>query len=280
MERIDQYIRTAKTLPPAPRLLPQLMQMLQGTDVESGKVVHLITFDPGLTAKILQVCNSAVYAGSAHVSDLHEAIMRMGFAEVFRIVASVISEQALGSAQTGYGIGKGELWDHCAVTAIASRLIARNRKLDENVAFTAGLLHDIGKIVLAHALEGAYSKLIEETETKHHSLLEAERTVLGADHAAVGGRLLQQWNFPHDLVAAVTWHHDPAKAGEHKALAACVYVANLVAAFTGHSYGHQAFAVQGRDEAMEILGLNPDSMAIFMIQTIEEIKKTKLTPAA
>jgi putative nucleotidyltransferase with HDIG domain len=280
MERIDEFIRKAKTLPPAPKVLPELMSLLQQSDVDNDKVVRLVTFDPALTMKILQVCNSAAFAGSDSVADLNEAVMRIGFGEVFRILAAILSEQALSGTQAGYGLEQGELWDHSAITAIAAQTIARDRGLDQNLAFTAGLLHDIGKIVLATALEGAYSKLVEETEAKGHSLLEAEKLVLGADHAEVGGRLLEQWKFPAPLVASVTWHHDPIKANTHQPMAACVYLANLIAGFTGHSYGYQAFAVKGRDEVMDILGLKADAVPLLMIKTLDEAKRANILAVA
>lgn len=280
MERIDEYILKAKKLPPAPRVLAELMDLLQQTDVDNANVVRLVTFDPALTTKILQVCNSAAFAGADPVADLHEAIMRIGFGEVFRILAAILSEQALSGTQTGYGLGQGELWDHSAITAIAAQTIARDRGLDQNLAFTAGLLHDLGKIVLATALEGSYSRLVEETEAKGHSLLEAEKLVLGADHAEVGGRLLEKWKFPAALVASVTWHHDPAKAKPHEAMAACVYLANLIAGFTGHSYGYQAFAVKGREEVMQILDLKTDALPLLMIKTLDEAKKANILAVA
>lgn len=280
MERVDEYIQKTKSLPPAPQVLPKLLDLLKQTDIDNDKVVRLVTFDAALTAKILQVCNSAHYGGSSQVADVNEAIMRMGFGEVFRIVASVVSESALGGSQPGYGLKRGELWEHSAVTALAAQVIARDRGLDENQAFTAGLLHDLGKIVLAGVLEGGYARLVEETESRNHSLQEAERELLGTDHAEVGGRLLQKWNFPEALVACVRWHHDPGAAGEHQKLAACIYLANLTAAFTGHSFGHQSFAVRGRGEALSILDLKTDALEKFMIQTLEELRNAKLLNAS
>ncbi|HAM71581.1 MAG TPA: hypothetical protein DCM86_08065, partial [Verrucomicrobiales bacterium] len=274
------YIRETKSLPPAPQVLPQLLKLLKQDDTDNAKVVKLVTFDPALTAKILQVCNSAAYSGGEPVADLNEALVRIGFGEVFKIVATVVGEQALGGSQRGYGIGKGELWEHSAVTAVAAQVIARKCGLDDNQAFTAGLLHDVGKIVLADALESEYGRLIEETEFHHHSLLEAEKTVLGADHAEVGGRLLEKWKFPEALVAAVRWHHDPSKAGEHTQLASVVSIANLTAGFTGHSFGHQAFAVHGRSEALAALGLEASALEHFMIQTLEALQKNRILSAA
>ena len=96
----------------------------------------------------------------------------------------------------------------------------------------------------------------------------------------MGGRLLEQWHFPETLVAMVRWHHDPGAAGTHTTLAACIYLANLIAALTGHSFGHQSFAVRGRGEALSILDLKTDSLEKFMIQTLDELKNAKLLNAA
>ena len=85
MERLDEYIRKAKRLPPAPKVLSELMDLLQQSDVDNAKVVRLVTFDPALTSKILQVCNSAAFAGADPIADLNEAIMRIGFGEVFPV---------------------------------------------------------------------------------------------------------------------------------------------------------------------------------------------------
>ncbi len=280
MERLEEYIRKAKSLPPAPKILPQLMPLLKQTDIDIDKVVQLISFDAVLTAKILKACNSASQAGLQQVSNLNEALLRTGFAEVFRIVAKVVGEQTLGAAQSGYGLGRSELWEHSAVTAVAARIIAEDRGLDPNVAFTAGLLHDVGKIVLTNALEGSYTRLIEETEKNERSLIEAEKSVLGADHAEVGGRLLTEWSFPKALVDAVTWHHDPAQSKENAPLAACIYLANMIAAFTGHSFGFQSFALRGRGEALQILNLHGDELPMYMIKTVDEIGKVALLAAA
>ena len=104
--------------------------------------------------------------------------------------------------------------------------------------------------------------------------------MLGADHAEVGGRLLQKWKFPAALVAIVTWHHDPAKAKPHQAMAACVYLANLIAGFTGHSFGYQAFAVKGREEVLDLLGIKADALPLLMIKTLEEAKKANILAVA
>ncbi|MDB6023700.1 MAG: metal dependent phosphohydrolase, partial [Pedosphaera sp.] len=133
------------------------------------------------------------------------------------------------------------------------------------------LLHDIGKIVLSSSLNGAYAKLIQEVEARQISLVDAEKKLLGTNHAEVGSELLSQWKFPPNVVAAIWFHHAPAAAGTHQRLASYVYMGNVIAHFMGLGYGHAGFALRARTEALTTLGLTPESVPQFMIETFEQL---------
>src|SRR6185436_17072621 len=121
------------------------------------------------------------------------------------------------------------LWRHSVTTAVAAEVIAGHVNQGEAVAFTAALLHDIGKIVLA-SLEGpTFVTLLALAGDSEQSLVEAERTAFGTDHADIGGRLLERWNVTPDLVMAARFHHTPEEAGPHQKLAATVHLANVIA---------------------------------------------------
>lgn len=269
MNELDDYINKVKHLPPAPRVLLQLLTLLNQPDIDSSRVVNLITYDASLTVSVLAACNSAFFASASPTTDLQEAVARLGFRELFRLVAAVSGSRALTPAQKGYGIAEGELWRHSVTTAVAAQLIARDLGDDENLVFTAALLHDIGKIVLSQALEQNYAKLLDEVFQQQHSMFEAEKKVLGVQHAEIGGHLLARWKFPANLVAAVWFHHQPAAAAPHQRLASHIYLGNMIAYFMGHGYGHAAFALRGRAEALDILKLSSDSLPGYMIRTHE-----------
>jgi putative nucleotidyltransferase with HDIG domain len=274
MQALDSIIDQVKSLPPAPRILPELLAVLRRDDADASEIVRLITFDPALTAQVLRRCNSAQYGFAEPVRDLQNAVVRIGMGEVYRIVANLVGERTLGAPQRGYGIGQGELWKHCAVTAVAARLIAHELQGDESVVFTAALLHDIGKLVLSTLLEGAYTEVIAKTENSELSFLEAEKAILGVDHAEVGGRLLERWNFPPNLVRAVWQHHDPLQARPDEHLAAYVHLGDVLAHMLGHGYGHQAYAVRYRAEALDLLEVTSRDLEQFLIKTsgsVEEI---------
>src|SRR5262249_54904899 len=152
-----------------------------------------------------------------------------GFNDICRTVVLVIGESTLSQPQEGYGLGPGDLWEHSVATGVGARALAERSGFHENVAFTAGLLHDIGKLVLSGSFVGAYAQILKETSENGRSLLETERLLLGLDHAEAGGRILQEWNFPETLIGAVWHHHVPTENGRHQKLASCVHIADLIA---------------------------------------------------
>jgi putative nucleotidyltransferase with HDIG domain len=271
MQELDSFIDRVQHLPPAPKILPQLLALLRRDDVEANQVVDLMMYDPALTAAALQLCNSAYFAGSPS-SDLFDAVSRLGFTRTYQLVAAVSGAKLLGAAQKGYGIDQGELWQHSVASAVAAKLIAEKLDDDRDLVFTCALLHDLGKVILSTALESIYKKIVEDVEKNQQALIEAEKKLLGVQHAEVGARLLARWKFPASIVDAVCFHHDPAAAGEHKRLAAYVYISNLIAHFIGYGFGHHAFAMRGREEALEILGLSGEDIAEIMIETYENFE--------
>ncbi len=274
MQELDDYISKVKTLPPAPRILPELLTLLRRDDVDSGRIVQLISFDPAITASVLRLCNSAYFASAMPADDLQEAVTRLGFKQVYQLVAAVSGGRLLGPPQKGYGINSGELWQHSVTAAVAAEIVARSRGDDDSVVFTATLLHDIGKIILAEALEHIYVKLVEDSQSQQAALIETEKRLLGVQHAEIGGRLLARWNFPPALVQAVQFHHEPGTADgdQAKKLSAYVYLGNMIAYFMGFGYGHHAFAVRGRADALDVLDLKPTDLPEFMIQAFEKLQ--------
>jgi putative nucleotidyltransferase with HDIG domain len=272
MQAVKDYLRNLRHLPPTPRIVPELMRLLNLPDVESSRVVNMISYDPALTANILRICNSAYFAAAMPTSDLQEAVTRMGFQQVYKLVAAATGVRFLSAPQTGYGLEQGDLWKHSVAAAVAAQLVARRLGDNENLVFTASLLHDIGKTILSQSLNGDYLKMVRETDGNGHSLLETETKFLGINHAEIGGQLLQHWKFPPNIVAAVWFHHAPRGAGAHQRLASLVYLGNMISCFMGHGYGHSAFALRARAEVMATLDLTPDAIPQFMVETFQQVE--------
>ena len=113
---------------------------------------------------------------------------------------------------------------------------------------------------------------MENSQSQQTPLIETEKRLLGVQHAEIGGRLLARWNFPPNIAGAVWHHHEPAGAQSHEKLASYVYLGNMVSYFMGFGYGHHAFALRGRAEALNILNLKPESLPDCMIKTFEQLQ--------
>ena len=260
MDKIDQLLVGVEKLPPAPKLLPQLMHALSDMDCDMGSVVDMITFDPALTARLLQMCNSAYFGLARRVASVSEAVSRLGFHEVYHVVAIMSGEKFLRPAHTA-GLDTERLWKHAVITAFAARFVARGIRADSDLLFTAGLLHDIGKIPMAEALKGDYSALITDISLHGRSLVALEHASFELDHAGVAGRLLEQWKFSPEFIGSVRFQHDCTAAGDFARFAACIEVADALA----HSLedlmpGEEPLAVN-IPEALGVLNLSLEDLA-------------------
>jgi putative nucleotidyltransferase with HDIG domain len=270
MHGVDLYLARAKGMQP-PRVLPDLLRLLRRPNLDSSRIARLISTDKVLTGNVLRLCNSARFGSATPIVDMNEAVTRVGFHEIYRTVAAACGARLLGSAQPAYGMEPGELWRHSFVAATAAQLAARQLRDDQNTVFTATLLHDIGKVILAPALEEVAAKF-EKARSVPVSLVEAERKTLGVGHDETGGRLLEKWTFPPNLVSAVWFHHVPKGARSEKRLASYVALGNLVACLMGFTSGHLPLAVRGPREIFAILGLTPESVSRLIITTFEQLQ--------
>lgn len=272
MKRLDEFIDQVSELPPAPKVLAQLLVELRDPNSNADRIVELVSFDSALTARTLQICNSAAHGAARKVADIQEAVLRLGFHRVLELVAVATGTRTLGRAQRAYGIDPGDLWRHSVAAAIAAQAIAEERGDEHSpMIFTGALLHDIGKTVLSQVLEGRYETVSNLLERSEQSWLNAEQELLGVDHAEIGGRLLERWDFPEAIAKGVWHHHDPGAAGDHRETASYIYLGNMIAYFMGQGYGHHPFALRARSEALDILELRGDCLPRFMIAAEERL---------
>ncbi len=275
MLNLDSFLDSVDYLPPAPGNLNRLIELLHRGDVDVDAVVGLIQYDPALTAQIMRLCNSAYFGARGPVADLREATARLGFSEIFQLVTALSTAALMRPQQRGYGIEAGELWKHSITAALIGKLVATDRDDNASLVFTACILHDLGKVVLSRSLERQYHEVLAESKRCQTPMLTVEQHILGFDHAEVGGRLLERWNFPPELALAVRFHHDPAQAPAHRRMAAYACLANLIACFMGHGCGHQTLALRGRAEALDLLGVSGEDIPRWMIRAFDALRDTQ-----
>lgn len=264
---------------PAPSpSVARLLELLARADADNDDMIKVIRQDGVMSAKLLGMCNSAAYGLSAPIHSIEQAVLMLGHSEIHRLVMSVGFSGPLSSEMRGYGIPESELWRHSLLTAFVAVVVAgkaRNINLDPAIAYTAGLVHDLGKIVITHALDEATQRAMRELiDRQESSLLEAERLMLGTDHAEVGACLLRKWGLPELLVEAVANHHHPVIQPQPQ-LSAIVHVADIIALEAGAAPGWASFAMRAEESAVEALGFGSADIERLIISAADATKQVE-----
>jgi putative nucleotidyltransferase with HDIG domain len=276
--KADKYIDQVHQLLPAPRIIVQLLQLVNAPFSDNREVVDLIGHDPSLTANVLKVSNSSYYGTDHKIDNLDEAVMRVGSREVYRLVVAISCGMVLTHSNKRTGREDNALLDHSIAAATAAQLLARDLGEDDNLAFTATLLHDIGKIVIAAVSDSFYScaQAIQRTET---DLLSTEERVLGVTHAEVGGQLLQRWRFPENLIQAIRFHHRPVAAPNHQRLAGLLHLGNAMAYELGRPYGHQQASSDLTVETGNLFGLSASALPGYAAKVTKKLESASYSGA-
>jgi putative nucleotidyltransferase with HDIG domain len=262
MEAIYKLLREIKVLPPSPQVLPKVLDALRHEQTTLEEVGELISLDPALTAKLLHYCNSVYFAGREPVSNVPEAIGRVGFQTIFSLVSAVTGSKSFNPPAAS-GVDSTQLWKHSLTTAFGCKFIAEDTGEDSNLLFTAGLLHDIGRVVLAQAKGADYGRLLAEAASAGVNPTEREKAAYGFTHAEVGACLLETWRLPTLLVEGVRFHHQPAAAGGAKKTAAGVCVGNALAHIFEHPAENLGAANPELQNAMTLLGISAKHMELY-----------------
>jgi len=262
-------LASARKIPSLPSVVMKLRQYLNDPDVNFDELAKVIEYDPGLTANILQLANSAYFGWSRTIKSVKDAITRLGTNRIFQMVLCMSVAPLVRKPVKGYDLDSSALWEHSIAVAICAETMARELNLaGAEDGFTAGLLHDIGKIVLGTFVEVDDDPIKEVMDLDHLAFNEAEMMVLGIDHAEVAGAMLEAWNLPGEVVAAARWHHMPHRCeAEHQQLVDLVHVADILCLNMGWGLGDDGQNYRMDEEATKRLGLDVGRAELVMAST-------------
>ena len=240
---LAEVVACAKTLPSAPWLLPKLMEQLADLDSAADQVEALIKVDAGLASGTLRLANSAYFRHGMKCESLSDAILRLGFREIYRLATTKLVAGWLNHKVDGYGWEPGDLYRHSLTAAVGADLLAKQTgRVTPEVAYTAGLLHDVGKLALAFACAEHFDKVRQLQANEQDSWRQAEQKIFGYDHTDVAAELVKEWGFPPSLIQVVRFYPRPAEAAaDHRSLVAHVHAAKHMALCLGTGVGEEGF---------------------------------------
>ena len=206
MTNAEDIIRNVRDLPSLPAIVAELLATMEQEDIDTHVLAARITHDQALTAKTLRLANSSFYGLQSKVTSIAQAISVLGFHSI-RTLVTACSVTASFTPRPGSQFDFGAFWRHATAGAVCARVLARHLRVNVDTAFTAGLLHDLGTLVLVTRLPAEYAHVSAWQREHDCTVAAAEQALFGTDHAAVGAALAAHWKFPQQIQAAVGEHH-------------------------------------------------------------------------
>jgi len=264
-----EIINKVKNLPPISQAALRLVNLLEQSTISNDEIVQVIKCDNVLTAKLLRACNSPYFGLDEPVASVDQAVLMLGHQQILHIVLTLAFGSAMVVPLPGYAVEANELWRHSLISATAAEIVASDAydlNVEIPVAFTVGLLHDIGKLAMSQALTPDVQAQVRHLiEAQGCSRTEAEKKVLGTDHGEIGACLLKSWNLPEEITEAVANHHEPICEPRPK-LSVVTHVANCLAHLAGSAPGWDGYAVRVSPQAVTVLCLDETRLETLVAQ--------------
>jgi len=260
-------------LKPLPETARKMMSKLQCPNYSIAELEKDIVKDQALTANVLKVCNSPHYGYSNRVPSIKRALVLMGLDVLKRIILSSSFYNLYNNKLLGYSTRKGELMKHSVCCGLVAELIVREKTLQEtDVAFTAGLLHDIGKVVLDQYAFEQFNLIMDKVLNEGMAFLDAEAEILGYNHAQVGGWVAKGWGLPEVLTEAISLHHQPEESKGNPELVCAVHLADNICSMFGEGCWADALTNRIHQFAITTLGIERNDVE-RIVESLPDIMK-------
>ncbi|MEN8257425.1 MAG: HDOD domain-containing protein [Thermodesulfobacteriota bacterium] len=276
MSRVEEVLMMVKHVPPFPKVAQRVMELLEDPNTTATQLAEVIQFDSAITANVLKICNAAYFGLPRKVSSLDEGLVVIGY-DILKdiIITSCSAKFYKGNVGAGYELGQGELWKHSVACGIMAKLVIKFfDDVDPSSAFTAAILHDIGKRFMSTFIADEYDFVLAMVEKEQCSFVEAEQEIIGMDHATLGGIILEKWEFPADMKEAVESHHKP-DALEKGGLTALVALANALVVTMGVGVGVDGLATPLNSQELARFGIGEIDLQFMMADLLGEMAKAE-----
>ncbi|MBD3322582.1 MAG: HDOD domain-containing protein [Chitinivibrionales bacterium] len=268
--RIKRITESVISLPTLPTVVSKMLELVDNPKTSAASLARLISTDQTLTARILKLANSAYYGFPREIYTVDTAIVVLGFNTVkdMGLSLTVLDVFKGGAGADSFDVSK--LWEHSIGCGIGAKMLARRfRSPLVGEAFVAGLLHDIGKVILNHYLAGEFHEIIGMVRNDGRTLDEAEEVVLGTSHAEIGGWLADKWRLPKIIAESIRYHHAPWEAQTAPLLVAVVAISNYLCHCAGIGNSGRKNPVSPDDRVWDIFSGNNIEISADALEPLE-----------
>ncbi len=268
-KELNLILDDVKSFPSMPAAALKLLTLLKDENTSNTQIEQILRYEPGLTANILKLTNSAFFGLPKQIGSIRQAILMIGWKKLIQIVLASCVSAIIDKPVQGYDLSPGDLWRHSIAVSVASETLVKELKLSvSEEVFTAALLHDVGKMVLGRYVKEDIA-LIDGEELQDVPFEQVERSIFGIDHAEIGANILKRWSFPPSMISAVRWHHEPDGAPKTSHLIDVVHVADVLCLMSGIGVGREGLQYRPSPTACERIGLTEALLEKVASQTLQ-----------
>jgi putative nucleotidyltransferase with HDIG domain len=276
MNCVKDILSRVGEVQPLPGTVLRLIQVVNNPNSTVEQMVEAVRYDQAVTSQMLRIVNSAYFSFSREISSLNEALRVLGSLKVLQLVMAIHTNSLLAKDQRGYGLSPGKLWQHSVGVALASAALADHlRQPNKNLLFTAGLLHDIGKVILNEYVAEEFADIVTQVGEKKISFSEAEKLALGFSHDEIGAQVAEKWQLPDTIVRGIRYHHDPGAADPPDVLVDILHLADCTCLMLGIGIGSDGLFYRADEEVMTRRGLRESDLEAIGAQVLVELKRVQ-----
>lgn len=271
---LEDIVARTTDLPTFSAAALEVMKIADSSTSRAQDIANIVSQDQSMSVRVLRLANSAFYGMSRNVTSLPEAVVVLGMRTVKNLAMVAATYPWMSKPLKGYDLAPMQMWHHAFGTALAAQtLAAKSKKCDDQLAFTTGLLHDVGKVALSIWIGEKLKAILYYAEREGIPFDEAERKILGYDHAEVGQHLGKNWNLPDEVLLGIRWHHQPDAATPYHPVVDCVHLGSTMAMSMGLGLGGDGLLYRFSEGCYLRLGISPDEMESVTAEYVENYKK-------
>ena len=268
-----KIVSAIKTFPGMPGTAVKLLALINDPAMRVSQIERILRHDPGLTANVLRLANSAYFGIPSKVGSIRQAVILLGLKRLIQMVIAACVSAIMDKPVPGYDLSPGELWRHSIAVSVAAEGLVKELQIEAaEEIFTAALLHDVGKLVLGQFVKDDFNN-IKTAVSQGISFEMAETIVLGLNHADVGAQILTDWALPVEIVNAIQYHHAPQSAEHASSMLDIVHVANFISMMIGIGIGRDGLQHQPSVEVTERLRLEASHLERVASQTMHWVNE-------
>jgi HD-like signal output (HDOD) protein len=264
-----------ENLPTLPSVYAEVDRICQNPDVAAEELSRAIEADPPITLKLLKLANSAFFGFTRRIKTVKDAVSLLGNQAVRNAILNIAIYEATKGLNASAGLNKKLFWAHSAGVGSIARFLNQRLKLSREDSFTAGIIHDMGKIILDALYSDYYGEVLRVVSQRGLSVRDAEAQVLGLDHGSIGLELAAHWRLPDELLDAISHHHAPSRAERDTQIASLIHVSDALCRRYRVGSGGDDVVPDIDPKALERLGLTPENLAEWQTEILETVTRDK-----